>query len=158
MSASQRKIAIDDLDLKIINIVVQDAKISYADIGNKLNVSAGTVFVRVKKLMETNIITGSKMIVNKYLMGYSIEGFLGICTDSSNSSTIISDELSKISGINEIHITTGKFDFLCKFMCKHIYEVSTMIEDKIKSISSVNYVEPMINIGPSKILPTEFTE
>ena len=47
MSAS---LNIDKLDLQIIQHLMQDANISYADLGKKLFVSAGTVHVRIKKL------------------------------------------------------------------------------------------------------------
>jgi Lrp/AsnC family transcriptional regulator for asnA, asnC and gidA len=41
---------IDKLDLSIIDQLMHDANISYAEIGKKLFVSAGTIHVRIKKL------------------------------------------------------------------------------------------------------------
>ena len=55
---------LDDIDLNIISIMLDDAKTSYADIGAKLFISGGTVHVRLKKLTEMGIITGSKLKVD----------------------------------------------------------------------------------------------
>jgi len=45
----------DEIDLKILSILMQDAKKTYAEIGKELFVSGGTVHVRIKKMMEANI-------------------------------------------------------------------------------------------------------
>lgn len=49
-------IELDSTDKGIINILQQDAKIPYADIGKQLYVSAGTVHARIKKLERLGII------------------------------------------------------------------------------------------------------
>jgi Lrp/AsnC family transcriptional regulator for asnA, asnC and gidA len=47
------KLNIDKLDLQIIQALMEDADISYADLGKKLFVSGGTIHVRIKKLEES---------------------------------------------------------------------------------------------------------
>ena len=49
------KFNIDKLDLRIIQQLMHDASISYAEMGKKLFVSAGTVHVRIKKLQEAGV-------------------------------------------------------------------------------------------------------
>jgi len=39
----------DDIDLKILSILMHDAKKTYAEIGKELFISGGTVHVRIKK-------------------------------------------------------------------------------------------------------------
>ena len=46
------KFNLDKLDLQIISAMMEDAGISYADLGKKLFVSGGTIHVRIKKLQE----------------------------------------------------------------------------------------------------------
>jgi Lrp/AsnC family transcriptional regulator for asnA, asnC and gidA len=44
---------IDKLDLQIIQQLMHDANISYAEMGKQLFVSAGTIHVRIKKLQDS---------------------------------------------------------------------------------------------------------
>ena len=44
------KLNLDKLDLQIIEAMMQNAEISYAELGKKLFVSGGTIHVRIKKL------------------------------------------------------------------------------------------------------------
>ena len=46
------KLNLDKLDHQIIQQMMDDADISYAELGKKLFVSAGTIHVRIKKLQE----------------------------------------------------------------------------------------------------------
>ena len=43
------KLNLDKLDLQIIQEMMENAGISYADLGKKLFVSGGTIHVRIKK-------------------------------------------------------------------------------------------------------------
>ena len=50
------KFNLDKLDLQIIHEMIENAEISYADLGKKLFVSGGTIHVRIKKLQEFGIV------------------------------------------------------------------------------------------------------
>ena len=49
------KLNLDKLDLQIIHEMMDNAEISYADLGKKLFVSGGTIHVRIKKLQEAGV-------------------------------------------------------------------------------------------------------
>jgi Lrp/AsnC family transcriptional regulator for asnA, asnC and gidA len=49
------KLNLDKLDLQIIEAMMENAEISYAELGKKLFVSGGTIHVRIKKLLKTTI-------------------------------------------------------------------------------------------------------
>ena len=58
------KLNLDKLDYQIIQHMMEDAEISYADLGKKLFVSGGTIHVRIKKLQELNIVKGNRLAVD----------------------------------------------------------------------------------------------
>ena len=97
---------LDDIDLNIISIMLDDAKTSYADIGAKLFISGGTVHVRLKKLTEMGIITGSKLKVDFEKLGYDIKAFLGIYLEKSQYYNDVVTELKKIPEVISAHYTT----------------------------------------------------
>ncbi len=58
------KIALDKLDFQIMQEMMENSEISYADLGKKLFVSGGTIHVRIKKLHEAGVVKGSKLNVD----------------------------------------------------------------------------------------------
>ncbi len=72
------KLNLDKLDFQIIQAMMEDAEISYADLGKKLFVSGGTIHVRIKKLEELKIVKGKKLSVDLKLLGYDVIAFIGI--------------------------------------------------------------------------------
>ena len=72
------KLNLDKLDLQIIHAMMDDAGISYADLGKALFVSGGTIHVRIKKLQEAGIVKGTKLNVDLKELGYDVIAFIGI--------------------------------------------------------------------------------
>ena len=62
------KLNLDKLDFQIIQAMMENANISYADLGKKLFVSGGTIHVRIKKLQEMGIVKGTKLHVNHKIL------------------------------------------------------------------------------------------
>ena len=55
------KFKLDDVDHKILDLLIDNSRIPFTDIAKKLLISAGTVHVRVKKMEDAGIIKGSSL-------------------------------------------------------------------------------------------------
>ena len=64
--------SLDKLDLQIIQAMMEDAEVSYADLGKQFFVSGGTIHVRIKKLEELGIVKGKRLAVDLKVLGYDI--------------------------------------------------------------------------------------
>ena len=89
------KLNLDKLDLQIIHHMMENAEISYADLGKKLFVSGGTIHVRIKKLQEAGVVKGTRLKADLKELGYDVIAFIGIYLKESS----LYDELQKIKGI-----------------------------------------------------------
>lgn len=89
------KLNLDKLDLQIIQAMMEDAEISYADLGKKLFVSGGTIHVRIKKLEEQKVVKGKKLSVDLKLLGYDVIAFIGIYLEKSSLYDSVARELKK---------------------------------------------------------------
>ena len=91
------KLNLDKLDLQIIQEMMEDAEISYADLGKKLFVSGGTIHVRIKKLEESGIVKGKKLSIDLKALGYDVIAFIGIYLEKSSLYDSVAKELKKNS-------------------------------------------------------------
>ena len=76
---------IDDIDRKILDILIDNTRTPFTEIAKRLLISAGTVHVRVKKLEDSGIIKGSSLNLD-YLTLASTNAIDGAAFDVSGYS------------------------------------------------------------------------
>ena len=143
----------DEIDLKILSILMHDAKKTYAEIGKELFISGGTVHVRIKKLMDADVILNSQLKVDYNKLGYDITAFLGIYLEKSNFYDDVSQELGEIPEILEAHYTTGVYSIFAKIICRDTDHLRSIISDKIQQINGIQRTETFISLHNSHLRP-----
>ncbi|HRG79755.1 MAG TPA: winged helix-turn-helix transcriptional regulator, partial [Cyclobacteriaceae bacterium] len=101
-----RNFEIDNTDLKILEILMQDAKRPYTEVAKKVNVSQGTVHVRMNKMEEAGILEKTTLRINYAKLGYDITAFIGIYLEKSALYDMVLSKLRSIPEITNIHYTT----------------------------------------------------
>ena len=74
---------IDNIDLKILNVLSKNAKMPYTEVAKKVFVSGGTVHVRMRKLEKMGIVRGTKKDIDYGRLGYNISSYMGIYLEKS---------------------------------------------------------------------------
>ena len=69
---------LDEVDHQILDLMIDNTRTPFTDIAKQLNISAGTVHVRVRKMEEIGIITGSTLTVDYDRLGYTFIAYVGI--------------------------------------------------------------------------------
>ena len=100
---------VDNVDLKILEILMQDAKKPYTEVAKKAFVSGGTVHVRMNKLEEAGIVEKTTLKVNYAKLGYDITAFIGIFLQKSALYDQVMATSKTIPEITNIHYTTGNY-------------------------------------------------
>ena len=140
---------IDKLDLQIIQHLMQDANVSYADLGKKLFVSPGTVHVRIKKLQDNRIVSGTRMHVDLKRLGYDVIAFIGIFLEKSSLYDVVAQELMKIPEIVRINYTTGNYSIFAEIVCRDISQLRKVLHDELQKIKGIERTETFISLEES---------
>ncbi len=140
------KLNIDKLDLQIIQALMNNADISYADLGKKLFVSGGTIHVRIKKLEEIKIVKGRKLIADLKLLGYDVIAFIGVYLQKSSLYDAVAKELKKIPEIVRLNYTTGNYSMFAEIVCKDIEQLRIVLHDKLQNIVGIERTETFISL------------
>ena len=140
---------IDEIDLKILRILIEDAKVSYGDIGEKVFLSPGAVHTRVKKMESTGIITGSSISVDTKKLGWDIAAFLGIYLEKSEQYDDVAAQLKIIPEIVSINYTTGNYSIFVKLMCRDTAHLRSVLHDKIQKVQGIQRTETFISLEES---------
>lgn len=137
---------LDNVDLEILSILSNEAKTSYAEIGKQLFVSGGTIHVRIKKLTELGIITGSRITIDYQKLGYDVIAFLGIYLERSQLYENVSNELAQIPEIISSHYTTGQYSIFAKIICTDTDHLRQVLAKKIQKIEGIARTETFISL------------
>jgi Lrp/AsnC family transcriptional regulator for asnA, asnC and gidA len=143
------KFNLDKLDLQIIHAMMEDAGISYADLGKKLFVSGGTIHVRIKKLQEMGIVKGTKLNVDLKLLGYDITAFVGIFLEKSSLYDVVAEDLKKIPEIIRLNYTTGNYSMFLEVVAKDIAQLRFVLHDQLQKIKGIERTETFISLDES---------
>ena len=137
---------IDKLDLQIIDAMMNDAGLSYAELGKKLFVSAGTIHVRIKKLQEMGLVKGTRMQVDIKKMGFDITAFVGIYLEKSSLYDTVAKDLRKIPEIVRLNYTTGNYSMFIEIICRDINQLKKILHDDLQKIKGIERTETLISL------------
>lgn len=140
---------IDKLDLQIIHHLMEDAEISYADLGKKLFVSGGTIHVRIKKLQEAGVVKGNRLKVDLKKMGYDVIAFIGIYLKESSLYDTVAKDLQKIPEIVRLNYTTGNYSMFAEIVCKDINQLRYVLHDQLQKVKGIERTETLISLEES---------
>jgi len=113
-----------------------------------LDVSPGTIHVRVKKLEEAEIIIGSSLTVDYEKLGYTSVAYIGVFLHNSSQAKFILERLREIPFITVAHLTTGKYDIFCKIRAKNLSHVKDIVFS-INDLEGVSKTETMLSLEES---------
>ncbi|MEZ0539611.1 Lrp/AsnC ligand binding domain-containing protein [Fibrella arboris] len=158
MEKAAKNLEIDNVDLKILNLLMQDATMAYTEIGKRIFVSGGTVHVRMKKMEDMGIVRGSQLIIDHTKLGWDISAFLGIYLDKSSLYGEVAEQLMKIPEVVNIHYTTGIYSIFAKIVCRDTLHLRQVLHDKIQKVGGIQRTETFISLEESVNRPVPFTE
>ena len=136
---------IDDLDLKILSELSNDASVSVPKLSKKINTNSSVVYSRINRLLKQQLIQRYTIDVNDKELGYSVKSVTGINMDSKKRDTII-DELFNINGVREISEVTGRFDIMVTMYAKTLSDMHRVVSEKIGKIEGILGSESFIEM------------
>ncbi|MFY8004637.1 MAG: Lrp/AsnC ligand binding domain-containing protein [Chitinophagaceae bacterium] len=144
-----QKLNLDKLDFQIIDEMMNNAEISYADLGKKLFVSGGTIHVRIKKLEESGVVKGRRLAIDLKALGYDVVAFIGIFLEKSSMYDAVAKELQKIPQVVRVNYTTGNYSMFVEIVCRDIQQLRHVLHDELQNIKGIERTETLISLEES---------
>ncbi len=118
-------VKIDEIDIKILSLLIKDARARLKDIAKECGISSVSALNRIKNLKKTGVITGTIIWPRLDLLGIPITATVGIDVESNEEMAI------KLIGEQTILMrpsaSLGIYDLLVPVMAENVTEL-----DKIK--------------------------
>ncbi len=132
---------IDEIDLKILSFLVNNARMPFLEIARECGVSGAAIHQRVRKLETNGVITGSRLLVKPQALGLNVCAYISVTLSEANKYPEVVSSLKQIPEIVECHFVTGRAALLVKVYCfdnEHLMEVLLNTIQKIPYIQSTD--------------------
>ena len=140
---------IDNTDLRILDVLVKDAKKPFTEVAKQVFVSQGTVHVRMNKMMEAGVVEKTTLKINYAKLGFDITAFIGIYLEKSSLYEQVLQKLKEIPEITSIHYTTGNYSMFAKIHCRDTNHLKEVLHDKMQQVQGIDRTETMISLEES---------
>jgi Lrp/AsnC family transcriptional regulator for asnA, asnC and gidA len=125
---------LDELDKKILEMVVNDARIPFLEVARACNVSGAAIHQRVQKLTNLGIIKGSEFVLDHDKIGYETSAYIGLFLKDPSDFNDVVEKLRNIPEVVECHYTTGKYDLFIKVFARNNQHLLRVIHDKLQPL------------------------
>lgn len=117
---------LDEIDLKIIELLQENARISAKDIAAKVFLSSTSVATRVDNLIKKNIITGFTAKVNPLALGFYTKAFISVEVEPSQKKEFY-PYIETIPNVVQCNCVTGDFSMLLEVSFHNTIELDQFI-------------------------------
>lgn len=123
---------LDDLDIKILVILGEDARISYREIAAKLGIAPGTVYNRIKKMSDYGVIRGYIPLLDYGKLGYGFIAMVFLQVEGKHL-VEVEEQLATTQEVVAVYDITGEFDVIIIARFKNIVSMNSFIKRTLQN-------------------------
>lgn len=134
---------INDIDKKILEILIENGRTSYADIGKELNLSRNLVRDRVQQLMEKGVIEKFSVVINSEAVGQNVSAFFEVDCDPAYL-VQVAEKLANNPNVASCYQMTGPSTLHMHVLVEDFPSLESFINNELYGIEGISRVESHI--------------
>ncbi|WP_116948730.1 Lrp/AsnC family transcriptional regulator [Jiangella endophytica] len=104
----------EDIDRKIVALLMRDGRMSYTDLGKSTGLSTSAVHQRVRRLEERGVIRGYSVVVDHEAVGLPLTAFISIKPIDPSQPDDSPDRLAGVPEIEACYSVAGDENYILK--------------------------------------------
>lgn len=140
---------LDDVSKKIVELLQEDGRRPYAEIGRAVGLSEAAARQRVQRMTEAGIIQ-IVAVTDPMQLGFHRMSMIGIRVTGDPRE--VAQALTEIPELAYVVVTLGTFDILVEAVCEDDQHLIELIASRIRTIPGVAHTESLLYAGLYKDL------
>jgi DNA-binding Lrp family transcriptional regulator len=136
------KPALDDVDNKILALLMDDARMPVATIAKRVDIARTTAIARIGNLEKRGIIAGYGVRLNQELYQPAVRAYVGIAVDPRRASALVK-LLEKMPEVETLCAVSGPVDYMLTLRCQSTGELDHVL-DQIGALDGVRQTSTSI--------------
>ena len=137
----------EEIDRKILKFLIGNARMPFLEIARECGISGAAIHQRIKKLEDSGVILGSRLIVDPKKMGFDVCAFISIRIQDPQLQLTTVEELKRIPEIVECHFITGTYNVMVKLYCVDNDHLMKTIFNCILPVPGVSTTQTYISLN-----------
>ncbi|MDL4839189.1 Lrp/AsnC family transcriptional regulator [Aquibacillus rhizosphaerae] len=134
---------LDEIDNKILELLVEDGRLSYTDIGKELDLSRVAVRSRVNQLTDEGIIEKFTCVVNSEKVGKSVSAFFEVDCEPSYL-VEVAENLVNHAAVASCYQMTGPSTLHMHVLVNDFTQLESFINEELYALKGITRVESHI--------------
>ena len=137
---------LDTIDIKILNALQTNARISNADLAERVNLSQTPCLRRLRKLEKSGIITQYSTHLDHRMLGINVSAFVFIKLSKNTSSNAAEFEsaIELFPEVLECCVLAGGHDYVLRIATQNLQTFESFLKDKLANVDQVEDIESTI--------------
>ncbi|WP_164661867.1 Lrp/AsnC family transcriptional regulator [Tropicibacter sp. Alg240-R139] len=134
-----QSVNLDDRDYQILKLLLQDSRISNADLADAVGMSTSALWRRVRVLEDTGVIERYGVVVNPKAMGLGFQAIVHVQLTRHDPEKIV-DFIRAVETspeVQECFATTGQSDYHLRVLCADLDRYNRFLEDFLFRLPAV---------------------
>lgn len=127
---------VDTIDLQLLGFLKDNSRLSFADLGRKINLSPSAVRERVQKMEDIGVIKKYDIQIDNKKLGYELEAFILLKVFPGQLKDVLK-RIKDFSEIKEVHRITGNQNLHLKVILKNQIGLQNLL-DKLMLFGDTN--------------------
>ena len=119
---------LDHIDYQILQLLSENARIQWKDLGNQIHMTGQAVGNRIKKLEDNGVIHSYSLVVDELKLGFSFTAFVIIYMKPANHQEFI----HFVQERNEVHRVSGEGCYHLKIKVKTQDQLNLFLNDLLQ--------------------------
>ena len=142
---SEAPVRLDATAKRIIELLQEDGRISYAAIAKAVGLSEAAARARVQKLLDSEVMQ-VVAVTDPTQVGFTRQAMIGVRTEGDPMK--VGDRLAEVAEVDYVVTTAGSFDLLVEVVCEddpHLLDVIRRVRELEGVVSSETFVYLKLN-------------
>ncbi|MDR6784678.1 Lrp/AsnC family transcriptional regulator [Pedobacter africanus] len=134
---------LDEVDIKILQILQKDAAQSNEAVAGKVNKSIATTHARIRRLKENGYIKRVVAVLDNRKIERSHIAFSQVLLKSHTKECLkeFKEEVAKFEEVMECFQMTGAFDFILRIATRDMDDYNLFYNEKLATLSSISTIQ-----------------
>ena len=141
MAPSKKDHTLDAISKTIVEMLQEDGRRSYSEIGRIVGLSEAAVRQRVQRLTESGIMQ-IVAVTDPMQLGFHRQAMVGVKV--AGDARGVAEAIADIDEVDYVVITVGSFDVLVEAVCEDDDHLLALVNDRIRPIQGVVSTETFI--------------
>lgn len=139
MKIPPQTVEMDDFDRKILAVLGRDGRITFTELASRVGLSKTPCQQRVKRLVDSGLITGFRAIVDPAKVGLDHVAFTEVKLSDTREDALrqFNAAVRQIPEVEECHMIASSFDYLLKVRTADIRRYREVLGERISSLPHV---------------------